>query len=91
MPSGWVASLMNLTSEVQRTDTEIQPSLTDVNAAPLLPTERVADEDSAVAQGAVDFRRVEISGSQVLIGLLLGLCLVWLLVVGIVRFCLFAR
>lgn len=91
MPSGCVASVMNLASEVQRTDTEIQLSLTGVNAAPLLPTVRVVDEESAAVQGAVDFRRLEISGSQVLIGFLLGLCLVWLFVAGIVRFCLFAR
>ena len=91
MPSGCAASVMNLATEVQRTDTEIRLSLTGVNASPLLPTVRVVDEESAVAQGAVDFRRLEISGSQVLIGLLLGLCLVWLFVAGIVRFCLFAR
>ncbi len=91
MPFGCAASVMNLANEVQRTDTEIQLSLTAVNADPLLPTARVADEESAVSQGADDFRRLEISGSQVLIGFLLGLCLVWLLVAGIVRFCFFSR
>ena len=91
MTSGCAASLMNLANEVQRTGTKIQLSLTAVNAAPLPTTVRVVNEESAVAQGAVDFRRLEISGSQVLIGLLLGLCLVWLFVAGIVRFCLFAR
>ena len=91
MPSGCAGSLMNLANEVQGTDTRIQLPLTAANAVPLLPTVRVVDEESAVAQGAVDFRRLEISGSQVLIGLLLGLCLVWLFVAGVVRFCLFAR
>ena len=90
MPSGCAASVMNLANAVQR-DSEIQSSLTALNAASLLPTARVVDEESAVAQGAVDFGRLEISGSQVLTGFLLGLCLVWLFVVGIVRFCLFAR
>jgi hypothetical protein len=82
---------MNLANEVQETGSEIRLSLAAMNDAPLLPTARVVDEESAVAQGAVDFRRLEISGSQVLIGFLLGLCLVWLFVAGIVRFCLFAR
>jgi hypothetical protein len=91
MPSGCAASAMNLANDVQRTNTEIQLSLTAVNAAPLLPTTSVLDEESAVAQGTVDFRGLEISGSQVLIGLLLGLCLVWLFVAGVVRFWLFAR
>ena len=91
MPSGCAASVMNLANEVQATGSEIRLSLTALNAAPLLPTARVVEEESAVAQGAVDFRRIEISGSQVLIGFLLGLCLVWLFVAGIVRFWLFAR
>src|SRR5258708_5768258 len=91
MPSGCVASHMNLANEVQRTDTEIQRSLTAVNAALLFPTARVANEESAVSQGVDDFRRLEISGSQVLIGFLFGLCLVWLFVAGIVRFCFFSR
>jgi len=82
---------MNLANEVQETGSEIRLSLTAVNAAPLLRAARVVDEESAVVQGAVRFRRLEISGSQVLIGFLLGLCLVWLFVGGIVRFCLFAR
>jgi len=78
MPSGSAASATNL-------------SLTVKNPAPLLPTARLADEESAVAQGPVEFRRLEISGSQVLIGFLLGLCLVGLSVAGVVRFWLFAR
>jgi hypothetical protein len=91
MSSGCAASAMNLANEVQRIDLELQSPLTAQNAAPWLPTARVLDEESSVVQRAVDFGRLEISGSQVLIGFLLGLCLVWLFVVWIVRFCLFAR
>ena len=91
MPSGSTASATNLENEVQETGSEIRLSLTAQNPAPLLPTARFVDEESAVAQGAVDFRRLDISGSQVLIGFLLVLCLVGLFVVGIVRFWLFAR
>ena len=91
MPSGCAASVMHLANEIHETGSEIRHSLTALNAAPLLPTARVGDEESSVAQGAVDFRRLEISGSQVLIGFLLGLCLVWLSVAGVVRFWLFAR
>ena len=91
MPSGWAASLMNLVNEVQGTDSEIQLSLTALNAAPLHPTARIVDEGSAVAQRAVNSGRLEISGSQVLSVFLFGLCLVGLFVAGIVRFWLFAR
>ena len=91
MPSGSAASATNLENEVQETGSEIRLSLTAQNPAPLLPTARLVNEQSAAAQGAVDFRRLDISGSQVLIGFLLGLCLVGLFVAGVVRFWLFAR
>lgn len=91
MPSGWVASRMNLVNEVQEADSEIQQPLTAPNAALLHPTARLVDERSAVAQRAVNSGRLEISGSQVLSGFLFGLCLVGLFVAGIVRFWLFAR
>lgn len=91
MPSGCAASVMHLANEIQETGSEIRLSLTHLNAAPLLPAARVVDKESAVAQGAVDSRRLEISGLQVLLGFLLGLCLVWLSVAGVVRFWLFER
>ena len=91
MPSGWAASLMNLVNEVQGTDSEIQLSLTALNAGPSRLTARLVDERSAVAQRAVNSGGLEISGSQVLSVFLFGLCLVGLFVLGIVRFWLFAR
>ena len=81
---------MNLVNEVQESNSEIGLSLTALNAAPLHPTARVVHEGSAVAQHTVGSGRLSISGSQVLIGSLLVLCLEGLFVVGIVRFWIFA-
>lgn len=91
MPCGSAASVMHLVSEVQNTDSEFQLSFTALDAAILQPAARSVDEASAVGQRAVDSRRLAISGSHVLIGFLVVLCLVELFVVGIVRFWLFAR
>jgi len=90
LPSGRAASVMNLSNEVQQNDSEIKLSLTVPNAAPGHPSASVAEEEST-AQDAVNSGKLDISGSQVLIGFLLGFCLVWLLVVGIARSWLYAR
>jgi len=68
MPSGSVASAMNLANEVQKTNSEMHLSLAALNVAALLPPARVVDRRSTVAQSTVSSGRLDISGAQVLIG-----------------------
>lgn len=91
MPSGCAASAMNLANEVHKIDSEIQLSLTTLNASSLLPIARVVDEEPVLVRHAASPGRLDISGTQLLIGFLFGMCLVWLFVVGIVQCWLFAR
>lgn len=73
MPCGCAGSVMKLVNDVKETGSKIQLSLAALIAAPLHPTARVVDEGAVVVKCTVNSGRRDISGSQVLIGFLLGL------------------
>ena len=76
--------------ELREGDGQIQFSLAALDAGKLRPKPRVMNKGVAVARGAVSPYEINLSGSQLLVWLMVGLCFVSLFAWGFVRHVVFA-
>jgi len=79
------------TDETRKGDGQIQFSLAATEGARLRTRTWTMNERVAVAERAITPNEINLSGSQLLVGLVSGLCLVSLFAWGVVRVWLFGR
>ncbi len=77
--------------EFRKGEGPIQFSLAALESTRLQPRRRAMNEDVAVAERAITPFEINLSGSQLLVGLAFGLCMVSLFAWGVVRYWLFAQ
>jgi hypothetical protein len=72
--------------EFRKGEGQIQFSLAALESTRLRPGRRVRNEDVAVAERAITPYEINLSGSQLLVGLVFGLCMVCLFAWGVARY-----
>jgi hypothetical protein len=77
--------------EIRKGDGQIQFSLAAIEGARLRTRARAMNERVAAAERAITPNEINLSGSQLLVGLVSGLCLVSLFAWGVVRVWLFRQ
>lgn len=79
------------TDELPKNEGQMQFSLAALEDTRLQPKARVMAEDFAISQRPASPYEINLSGSQILVGLMSALCLVGLLLWGFLRLWLFER
>ena len=79
------------TDELRKSEGQIQVSLAALEGSRLGPKARAINEDLTGAKRAAAPYVLNLTGSQLLVGLMFGLCLVSLFTWGFVRHVLFAQ